>query len=198
MIPGTGGPRDQVRTGRQLAGDMPNGLPTGKSAEPRMPLITPAAEVYQATSAGANMRGRSTSVAVKGSSCPGVRKPSRGQTCVAASRAAGNGAKAAMAATGGRALSGQGAFLRLHMWLCGTTGKTCPEGNAGGNGWGDPVLPISEHDLHPVNRVYPRGAWLPASTWDRPARVAMTKSRSCAASRRSPAGDQSTAVPPDR
>src|SRR5690349_4987455 len=27
------------------------------------------------------------------------------------------------------------------MWLRRTTGKTCPEGNAGGNGWGGPVLP---------------------------------------------------------
>jgi hypothetical protein len=30
---------------------MPNGLPTGRTGVPRIPLITPAAEVYQATAA---------------------------------------------------------------------------------------------------------------------------------------------------
>jgi hypothetical protein len=36
--------------GRQVAG-APNGLPTGTTTLPRMPLITPAAEVYQAHAA---------------------------------------------------------------------------------------------------------------------------------------------------
>ena len=44
-------PRDHPWTFRQAVDPMPKGLPTGMNGVPRMPLITPAAEVYQATRA---------------------------------------------------------------------------------------------------------------------------------------------------
>ena len=52
LIPGGGLPsRDHLRAFGQAAAPMPNGLPTGRNGVPRIPLITPAAEAYQATSA---------------------------------------------------------------------------------------------------------------------------------------------------
>src|SRR5215470_20410487 len=102
------------------------------------------------------MRGRSTSVVVKdfllSRGAPvQPRADLRGGMV-----GGGYGAKAAMAATGDRALSGQGALPSPSHVALRSHGKTCPEGNADKNDCGGPVLPVSEHDLHPVNRVYSR------------------------------------------
>ena len=52
MIPGAGGPRDRLKRTGQACLAAHSGLPTGSvGAPPRMPLTTPAAEVYQATAA---------------------------------------------------------------------------------------------------------------------------------------------------
>ena len=44
-------PRDHCANLCQVVDAMPNGLPTGRNGVPRMPLTTPAADAYQATSA---------------------------------------------------------------------------------------------------------------------------------------------------